>query len=237
MAVSGQAFAERLASVRERMGKAAARAGRDEAAVRLVAVSKFHPAQSVEEAVSCGQLAFGENYVQEALAKQKALGGQPGLEWHFIGHLQLNKAKDVCGRFALIHTVDDIRLAEAFNRRLPEGYAAQDVLIQVNIGHEAQKSGVSEDALLPLAEGILALPRVRLLGLMGMPPFFDDGEAARPYFARLRELRDGLEKKLGVALPELSMGMSGDFEQAIEEGATLIRVGTTLFGPRPVQRP
>ncbi len=235
--MSGQAFAERLASVLERMEKAAARAGRAVSEVRLVAVSKFHPAQSVEEAAYCGQFVFGENYVQEALAKQKELDGLPNLEWHFIGHVQLNKAKDVCGRFALVHTVDDLRLAEAFNRRLPESKTEQNVLIQVNIGHEEQKSGVSEEALLPLAEGILALPRVRLLGLMGMPPVLDGGEAARPYFARLRELRDDLAQKLGVPLPELSMGMSGDFEQAIEEGASLIRVGTTLFGPRPAQKP
>ena len=232
----GPDFAERLAGVRQRIADAAARSGRTASDVTLVAVSKFHPAGAVREALACGQLDFGENYVQEALAKQESLAGvSPAPHWHFIGHVQTNKAKDVAGRFELVHTVDDIRLAEGLNRRLPEAVPFQKVLLQVNLGHEPQKSGVEDEALPQLAEAVMQLPRIRLLGLMGMPPFFDDGEAARPYFAHLRELRDALETRLGCALPVLSMGMSGDFEQAIEEGATLIRVGTTLFGPRPVK--
>ena len=232
----GPDFAERLASVRQRIADAAARSGRTASDVTLVAVSKFHPAEMVREALACGQLCFGENYVQEALAKQQSLlDASPAPHWHFIGHVQTNKAKDVAGRFDLIHTVDDIRLAEGLNRRLPDTVPFQKVLLQVNLGHEPQKSGVEDDDLPRLAEAVMQLPKIRVLGLMGMPPFFDDGEAARPYFVRLRELRDALESRLGCSLPVLSMGMSGDFEQAIEEGSTLIRVGTTLFGPRPVR--
>ncbi|HIU17667.1 MAG TPA: YggS family pyridoxal phosphate-dependent enzyme [Candidatus Avidesulfovibrio excrementigallinarum] len=232
----GPDFAERLAGVQQRIADAAARSGRTASDVTLVAVSKFHPAEAVREALACGQLCFGENYVQEALAKQQSLlDASPAPHWHFIGHVQTNKAKDVAGRFELIHTVDDIRLAEGLNRRLPETVPFQKVLLQVNLGHEPQKSGVEDDDLPRLAEAVMQLPKIRVLGLMGMPPFFDNGEAARPYFAHLRELRDALAVRLGCALPVLSMGMSGDFEQAIEEGATLIRVGTTLFGPRPVR--
>lgn len=225
---------ENFDRVRHAMANAAVRSGRDAGAVRLVAVSKFHPADAIRMAVACGQTAFGENYVQEALAKQAALADLP-IEWHSIGHIQTNKARDVAGRFALVHGVDNLRLATGLASRLPAQAADQDVLIQVNIGHEAQKSGVDESALPEFAEALVAIPRVRVLGLMGMPPFFDEPETARPYFARLRELRDSLQARLGMALPELSMGMSGDFEAAIEEGATLVRVGTTLFGPRPVQ--
>lgn len=224
---------ENFADVHGRMAEAAKRSGRSPDAVRLVAVSKFHPAEAVRMAAACGQRAFGENYVQEALAKQSALADLE-LEWHSIGHVQTNKAKDVAGRFSLIHGVDNARLAAGLAARLPEGIAVQTILLQVNIGDEPQKSGVDRNDLPTLAEAVLAEPRLNLRGLMGMPPFFDEPEAARPYFARLRELRDSLQTRLGVALPELSMGMSGDFEAAIEEGATIIRVGTTLFGPRPV---
>jgi len=229
-------FASRLAEVQGRIADAARRSGRESAAVRLVAVSKFHPAEAVREALACGQCAFGENYVQEALAKQAALAGiLPAPEWHFIGHVQLNKAKDVAGRFCLIHTLDDVRLAQAISRRLPEEYAAQDVLLQVNLGDEPQKSGVAAADLAKLADAVVAVPRIHIRGLMGMPPVFDAGEAARPFFVKLRELRDLLASRLGQALPELSMGMSGDFEVAVEEGATLVRIGTTLFGPRPAK--
>ena len=229
-------FALRLADVHERMAAAAKRSGRNADAVKLVAVSKFHPADAVLTALACGQTVFGENYVQEALAKQEALTQvQPQPEWHFIGHVQTNKAKDVAGRFALIHTVDDVRLAQAISRRLPDGAPDQDVLLQVNLGEEPQKSGVSALDLARLAEEVIAVPRIRVRGLMGMPPVFDAGEAARPFFVKLRELRDLLAARLCMPLPELSMGMSGDFEPAIEEGATIVRVGTTLFGPRPVK--
>ena len=229
-------MAERLRGVRERMAAAARRSGRAADAVRLVAVSKFHPAVAVAAAAACGQRVFGENYVQEALAKQDQLRDSD-LEWHSIGHVQSNKAGDVAGRFALIHALDSLKLAGALNRRMTQMRRAQDVLIQVNIGAEPQKAGVLPADLPGLAEAVAALPGLRLRGLMCLPPFFDDAEAARPFFVRLRELRDGLRSRLDLELPELSMGMSGDFEQAVEEGATLVRVGTTLFGPRPPARP
>lgn len=226
---------ERLAAVRERLAGAARSAGRRPDDVTLVAVSKFHPVEAVMAAFDFGQRIFGENYVQEALAKQEgfpaliARGGQ----WHCIGHVQTNKAKDVAGRFALIHTVDSLKFAQALERRLPPGDARQAVLVQVNIGGEAQKAGVAEADLPALLEGVLALPRLDVRGLMCLPPLFDAGEAARPFFARLRELRDEQARRFGVPLPELSMGMSGDFVPAVKEGATLVRIGTDIFGVRP----
>ena len=228
------ALGERLEAVRGRLAGAARIAGRKPEDVRLIAVSKLHPVEAILAAYGFGQRVFGENYVQEALAKQEVL---PDLdvEWHCIGHVQTNKAKDVTGRFALIHTVDTLKFAETLARRLPEDIPVQRVLLQVNIGNEPQKAGVDEHDLPSLAEAVLALPRLEVRGLMCLPPFFDDGEAARPYFARLRELRDDLEARLGIKLPELSMGMSGDCVQAVEEGATLVRVGTDIFGPRPVK--
>ena len=228
------ALGERLEAVRERIAKAARIAGRKPEEVRLIAVSKLHPVEAIRAAFGFGQRVFGENYVQEALSKQDAITDLD-IEWHCIGHVQTNKAKDVTGRFALIHTVDNLKFAETLDRRLPEGKDAQRVLIQVNIGNEPQKAGVDEHELPALAEAVMALPRIKVCGLMCLPPFFDDGEAARPYFARLRELRDDLETRLGVRLPELSMGMSGDCVQAVEEGATFVRVGTDIFGPRPVK--
>lgn len=226
---------ERLGFVRDRLAAAARRAGRRPEDVTLVAVSKFHPVEAIQTAFACGQRAFGENYVQEALAKQAAFPQltEQGGEWHCIGHVQTNKAKDVAGRFALVHTVDSLKFAETLARRLPGGMKPQGVLIQVNMGDEIQKSGVPETALSELVEGVLNLPALELRGLMCLPPFFDDGEAARPFFARLRVLRDAMSRRFGVPLPELSMGMSGDFIQAIEEGATIVRIGTDIFGPRP----
>lgn len=253
-----QALRARRDAVRARVDEAARAAGRDPGEVTLVAVSKFHPAAAVAALAAAGQCDFGENYVQEALRKQAELadmidkaGGDPAgmtreapqVRWHFIGHLQGNKAKDVVGRFALIHTVDSASLAQRLHQRLsglpaqgPDGGASmQDVLLQVNIGDEAQKSGVDPDDLPALAEAVMALPGLRLLGLMCMPPVFDDGEASRPYFARLRQLRDALAVRVGLPLPHLSMGMSHDVEVAVAEGATIVRVGTDIFGPRPVR--
>ena len=194
------ALGERLEAVRGRLAGAARIAGRKPEDVRLIAVSKLHPVEAILAAYGFGQRVFGENYVQEALAKQEAL---PDLdvEWHCIGHVQTNKAKDVTGRFALIHTVDNLKFAETLARRLPEDIPVQRVLLQVNIGNEPQKAGVDEHDLPALAEAVLALPRLEVRGLMCLPPFFDDGEAARPYFARLRELRDDLEARLGIKLP------------------------------------
>lgn len=229
-------LAENLAKVRQRLHDAAIAAGRKPEEITLVAVSKLHPIEDVRIAYGLGQLVFGENYVQEALAKQEAFPQltTSGGSWHFIGHVQTNKAKDVAGRFALIHTVDSQKFAETLARRLPEGLS-QAVLVQVNIGSEDQKSGVSIAELPKLLEAVLSLPKLKLQGLMCLPPFFDDGEAARPFFARLRTLREKMSADFGIPLPELSMGMSGDFVQAIEEGATIVRIGTDIFGPRPVK--
>jgi pyridoxal phosphate enzyme (YggS family) len=217
------------------MASACERAGRAPESVRLVAVSKFHPASDIAALVACGQREFGESYVQEALAKQDELVGQDIL-WHFVGGLQTKKAKAVVGRFALAHSVDSEKLARELAKRAKEARILQPVLIEVNMGEE-QKAGVDEADLPALAELVLSLKErgcgLDLRGLMCLPPQFDSPEEAGPAFEYLRELRDGLSASLGVPLPELSMGMTGDFEAAIEEGATIIRVGTSIFGPRP----
>ncbi|EHJ48415.1 protein of unknown function UPF0001 [Solidesulfovibrio carbinoliphilus subsp. oakridgensis] len=221
----------RLAGVKKRIEEACRRGGRDPAEVTLVAVSKFHDAAAVAELAACGQTVFGESYIQEALPKMEA--GPAGLTWHFIGHLQRNKGKLAIGRFALIHTLDNLELARLLQKKTGEqGLAPQAVCLQVNVAGEAQKSGVSPEGLPALAEAVAAMPALSLSGLMVLPPVFDDPDGARPAFARLRELRDGLAARLGLALPVLSMGMSGDLEAAILEGATHVRVGTDLFGPR-----
>lgn len=224
-----------LAEVRRRMAEVCKRCGRDIESVRLVAVSKFHPASDIAALAAAGQREFGESYLQEALAKQDQLMGQDIL-WHFVGGLQTKKARQVIGRFALVHSVDSEKLAVELARRALDAHILQPVLIEVNLGEE-QKAGVDEEELDELADTVLTLRQgysgLDLRGLMCLPPMFDAPEEARPYFAHLRELRDGLAARLGVALPELSMGMTGDFEAAIEEGATIVRVGTSLFGPRP----
>lgn len=227
-------IAENLRRIRERIERAAARAGRPAEIIRLVAVSKTFPAEAVLEAAGAGQSCFGENRVQEAEGKIAALRAFPGLEWHLIGHLQSNKARRAAELFDMIHSLDSVRLAarisqaaEALGRRIP-------VLIQVDLGHEATKSGADERDLPEIVEAASALPGIRLDGLMTLPPLFDSPEAVRPYFARLRLLRETLQAGrpgcLGAG--HLSMGMSHDFEAAIEEGATLIRVGTSVFGER-----
>lgn len=226
---------ERLVEVRGRMAEASRRSGRAADAVRLVAVSKFHPASDILALLAAGQREFGESYVQEGLAKQDELSGQDIL-WHFIGGLQTKKARQVAGRFALVHSVDSEKLARELAKRAREARLLQPVLIEVNMGEE-QKAGVDEDGLPALAGLVLSLKEgglgLDLRGLMCLPPMFDAPEEARPYFSALREMRDELERELGVPLPELSMGMTGDFEAAIEEGATIVRVGTSIFGPRP----
>lgn len=221
---------QRWRDVLARMAEVARGSGRDSGAVRLVAVSKLHPAGDVLRLFHAGQRIFGENYVQEAQAKMEAL--PPDISWHFIGHLQTNKVKAVVGRFDLIHGVDSLKLARSLQERAEALGLVQDVLVQVNLAAERQKSGILETDLPPLAEYLAAGRNLRWQGLMLMPPFFDDPEAARPYFARLRELAVSLRSGFGLALPELSMGMTGDFEAAIEEGATLVRIGTRIFGER-----
>jgi len=211
---------EGLIRVRERIAAACARAGRDPASVRLVAVSKTQPLDKLREAAAAGQRIFGENYAQELREKADAL---PGCEWHFVGALQTNKARLVVGRAALIHTCDRIALAQELSKRARNAGLVQPVLLEVNVGREPQKAGaLPEDTPALLAE-VRALPGLRCEGLMCIPPASGD---PRPHFRALRELA----QRLGLA--ELSMGMSADYETAIEEGATLVRVGTAIFGER-----
>jgi PLP dependent protein len=225
-------IAENIQSIRTRITEAALRAGRDPATVRLVAVSKTKPAAAIAEAFDCGQLIFGENYVQELVAKTAELPDQ--ISWHFIGNLQSNKVRQIAGLVDMIHSVDRISLAQEIDRQWGELGKSCQILIQVNISQEATKGGTSSGELLDLVAEVASLSHLRIKGLMTMPPFFDDPEAARPYFRALRELAREVEAAqiLGVEMAELSMGMSGDFEAAIAEGATLVRVGSALFGDR-----
>ena len=220
---------ERLGRVRERIGAAAVRSGRLPSAVTLVAVSKTMPADAVREAVAAGARIFGENRVQEAREKIALLPGMA--EWHLVGHLQTNKAKLAVGLFERIHSVDSIRLAEEIDRHAREAGRRIRCLIQVNLGEEEQKNGASEKEVRVLLEAAARLPHVAIDGLMVIPPFLSDPEEVRPFFRRLRLLRDQLAAE-GFSLAELSMGMTHDYEVAIEEGATLVRIGTAIFGPR-----
>ena len=223
---------ENLAEIHRRLVAAASRAGRDPAAVRLVAVTKTVGLERLQEAVAAGHTLFGENYVQEARKKIATLG--PGLTWHFIGHLQSNKAKAAVGVFHLIHSVDRLRLAQALEQAGARQGKVQDILIQVNVAGEETKSGAAPGEVHDLLMEISQMPHLRVVGLMTMPPWLSDQEEVRPYFRALRELRDRLRQARLVEgdLPELSMGMTGDFEAAVEEGATLVRIGTAIFGRR-----
>lgn len=221
-----------LETVKERIRRAAEKAGRDPLSVRLVAVSKTRPAADVAAAFRSGQVIFGENYVQELVEKFTLV--QEPVQWHVIGHLQSNKVKYIAGQVALIHSVDRLSLAQEIDRQWRKLGKTCDILIQVNISGEVTKSGTTEEGALQLVRECAALEKVRVKGLMTMPAFFDDPEAARPYFAELRRLSEVIaaERIPGVEMKELSMGMSGDFEAAIQEGATLVRVGTAIFGER-----
>jgi len=225
-------IAGNLKMISERIAQAAYQAGRLPSDVRLVAVSKTKPAAAIAEAFGCGQLIFGENYVQELAGKVAELPA--GICWHFIGHLQSNKVRQIAGLVDMIHSVDRLSLAKEIDRQWGALGKRCDVLIQVNISSEATKSGTSSEGLLELIREVATLPHLRIRGLMTMPPFFDDPEAARPYFSALRILAREVEAEdiPGVEMRELSMGMSGDFEAAIGEGATLVRVGSALFGER-----
>jgi len=222
---------QRLERVHERIQAACGRCGRDPASVTLVAVSKTHEAACVAALHQAGQTLFGESYVQEALPKIESLARLP-LSWHFIGRLQKNKVKYVTSRFALIHSVDSLELAAALHRKCAAQGITQDILLQVNLAGEAAKAGCAPEEALSLATAIAGMDSLKLLGLMLMPPWHEDPEVNRPLFAKARELQCRLTGQLDMELPHLSMGMSHDMEQAIEEGATLIRVGTDLFGAR-----
>ncbi|MGA7763338.1 MAG: YggS family pyridoxal phosphate-dependent enzyme [Candidatus Binataceae bacterium] len=224
-------IAARLTAARERIARAARRAERNPAAVRLVLASKTQPPEAIRAAYAAGAREFGENYVQEAAAKQDALADLEDLEdvrWHLIGHLQTNKARDAVNRFALIHSLDSARLASALGRARPAPRVP--VLIEVNAAGEASKSGVAPAEVERLIEAARAT--VEILGLMTIPPPATDPERSRSHFATLRAMRDRLAAATGLALSELSMGMTDDFEVAIEEGATIVRVGRAIFGER-----
>lgn len=221
-----------LHQIRECMNAACHRVGRNPAAVRLVAVSKTKPAALIEEAAGAGQNLFGENYVQEFLDKREAI--KSPVEWHFIGALQTNKVKYLPGKVQLIHSVDRLSLAREIDRQWARIDAVADILIQLNLGMETTKAGTEEAELEALVRAAAALPRLRIRGLMALPPYLDDPEEVRPYFRRLSELATAIDalRIPGVTMAELSMGMSHDFEVAIEEGATLVRVGSAIFGER-----
>ncbi len=221
---------ERLLGVQERIRAAAARAGRDPASVTLVAVSKTVPVEVIREALDAGVTILGENRVQEARDKMALLPGRA--TWHLVGHLQTNKARLAVQLFELIHSLDSLRLAEALDRHGEGEGKVVRCLLEVNLGGEESKSGATEEGASPLLEAASRLAHLRIEGLMSVPPFLPDPQQVRPFFRRLRTLRDKLEGE-GFRLPELSMGMSHDFEVAIEEGATMVRIGTAIFGPRP----
>jgi len=230
MLTATQFLPARLETVRARIAAAAVRAGRDPRSVRLVAVSKQQPLELVAAAAAAGQSDFGENYVQEGVAKIKALSGRP-LTWHFIGQLQGNKTREVAEHFQWVHTVDRARIATRLDAQRPHYAAPLEVLLQVRLGDEPGKGGVEPDGLPALAGFVAGLPRLRLRGLMCIPPPAAGETAQRTPFRRLRELLDDLNRS-GHALDVLSMGMSDDLEAAILEGATLVRIGTAVFGPR-----
>lgn len=221
-------LAERLGAVHERIARACERTQREPGAVRLVLASKTQPAAAIAAAYAAGARDFGENYVQEAIAKRAALAHLHDAHWHLIGHLQSNKARIAAEHFEIIHTLDGERLARALARARPT--PPMPVLIEVNLGGEASKSGVHPDRAAALIDAVRGLVEVR--GLMTIPPPSSEAGAARPWFAALRVLRDRLAAGSGMVLGELSMGMSEDYEEAIEEGATIVRVGRAVFGER-----
>jgi pyridoxal phosphate enzyme (YggS family) len=223
-------IAARLDATRARVASAAQQAGRAQEEVRLIAVSKGQPPEAVRAAYAAGQRDFGESYAQELAQKAEALADLPGLVWHAIGRLQRNKAKVVARVAGMVHSVDREDLAVELDRRAAARGHPLPVLLEVNVGGEASKGGCAPAQLERLLEVVRGCPHLRLIGLMTLAPYFDDPAAARPCFAALRALRD--EHGGPAALPELSMGMSHDFEAAIAEGATLVRIGTAIFGPR-----
>jgi pyridoxal phosphate enzyme (YggS family) len=227
-------IATAIAAVRERIARAAARAGREASEVTLVAVSKTHPPDVVAQAFAAGLRDFGENKVQEAAGKIEALAAlrARGLRWHLVGHLQSNKARRAVELFDAVHTVDGADLGARLDRIAGETGRTLPVLVQVAMGGERTKSGVAEDHLLPLLDSLRGLAHVRVEGLMTLPPPADDPETMRPFFRRLCSWRDRARAAGLLQGAHLSMGMSGDFEVAIEEGATFVRVGTALFGER-----
>src|SRR5712671_6598719 len=222
--------AENLERVRDQISQAAAKAGRATDDIELVAITKTHPAEKVREAVEAGQTLFGESRVQEARVKIPELPSNS--RWHFVGHLQKNKIRHALPLFELIHSVDSLALAQDVNRIADEDGLHPRVLLEVNVAGEGSKFGFTPEKLREDLENLLALSRLSILGLMTIPPLAEDAESSRKYFVQLRELRDQLQTEFHVDLAQLSMGMTQDFAVAIEEGATLVRVGTAIFGER-----
>lgn len=233
-------IAERYSRVQERIARAALCAGREPDEIRLVTVTKGQPVEKIRQVIAAGGRLLGENYVEEALPKMEAIGNLPGLAWHMVGHVQSRKAQEVSQAFAMVHSLDSARLAARLERFAAEKGRKLPVLLECNVSGEASKFGWPAwdesrwgelaGQLAPLA----SLPNLSVGGLMTMAPFFDRPEQARPYFARLRRLCEFLQNQLpGLLGAELSMGMSGDFEAAIQEGATIVRIGTAILGPRP----
>tara|TARA_B110000196_G_scaffold32431_1_gene24488 strand:+ start:68 stop:763 length:696 start_codon:yes stop_codon:yes gene_type:complete len=225
-------IAENLVEVRERISRAIQKSGREPDSARLITVSKQISVDRIEEARAAGAVVFGENKIQEAIPKIEQMGAE-GIFWHFIGHLQTNKIKFLDERFDLIHSVDSFELAEKIAKHYHSENRVQRILLQVNVSGEAAKFGMEPKELEKQMAEFFQLQGIQVEGLMTIPPFDSDPENSRRHFSRLRELREQYEKQNGLPLNQLSMGMSNDFEVAIEEGATLVRVGTAIFGPRP----
>lgn len=223
-------IAERLADIQQRIAAACERSSRAPDSVRLMAVTKTHPPEAVDEAVGLGLLLFGENRIQEAKAKIPQCSSRA--TWHMIGHLQSNKVRDAVQLFSMIQAVDSLGLAQEINKRAEQAAKTMPVLLEVNVGGEASKAGYTPETLLADFPEILTLPRIQVQGLMTLPPWKPSAEQVRPFFQRTRELKERCEEIAEGPLPHLSMGMSGDFEVAIEEGATIVRIGTALFGER-----
>ena len=223
-------IAENLERVREQIAQAAAKSGRSAGDLELVAISKTHDAEKVREAIEAGQHLFGESKVQEARLKIPDLPSST--RWHFVGHLQKNKIRHALPLFEMIHSVDSLALAEDINRIAEEDGLHPRVLLEVNVAGEGSKFGFQPEKLREQMESLLALPRLSILGLMCIPPIAEEAEASRKYFVALRELRDRVQIAFHVDLAQLSMGMTQDFSVAVEEGATVVRVGTAIFGER-----
>ena len=224
-------LAENLASIQQRIAAACVRARRDRSSVLLLAVSKGMPPELIREAADCGLTVFGESKVQEAKVKISMCPGR--LRWQMIGHLQSNKCRDAVHCFEMIQSVDSLAIAQEINRQADKQAKTMPILLEVNLAGEATKFGFKPDQMLADLEAINALPKIEVHGLMMIAPWTPEPEKIRPIFRQLRELKVQCEERLGVPLPHLSMGMSGDFEVAIEEGSTIVRVGTSLFGARP----
>ncbi|WP_029521743.1 YggS family pyridoxal phosphate-dependent enzyme [Persephonella sp. KM09-Lau-8] len=226
------AIRENVEKIKETIEKAAQKAGRKPEDIILLAASKTQPPEKIVEVYEAGIRYFGENRVQEGIKKIEALSNLKDIHWHLIGGLQTNKAKYAVKYFELIHSLDREALADELDKRAGKVEKVQDVLIEVNVGEEETKYGVKPENLEKLFEYSMQKENLRILGLMCIPPYFEDPEKSRPYFAMLREMKEQLEKKFNISLPHLSMGMSHDFEVAIEEGATIVRIGTAIFGER-----